>query len=268
MLSHIKNHKACQSLALLSASALALASCQQNPADGGDSKPVTITKADGTSAPCPNNLYFGDTHLHTINSGDAVFNGVKLTPEDALRYARGEEVKSTTGQMAKLNKPIDFLVVSDHSELMGFGAQLMNRNEELLKDPTLKRWSDMMNGSLSEAAKATGELVSAYSQGNLPAAMTNPEVAGKVFKSTWQSYLDTIERYNEPGKFTAFAGYEYTLMPKGDNLHRIVIFKDGKDVIGDTLPFSSIIRHRCRAIMGMDGQLCQQIGRRYYGDTA
>ena len=68
----------------------------------------------------PTNVYWGDTHLHTGMSMDAGAFGARLSPEDAYRFARGEELVSSTGQRVKLSRPLDFLVVADHSDNMGF----------------------------------------------------------------------------------------------------------------------------------------------------
>ena len=75
----------------------------------------------------PTRVYFGDTHHHTNNSGDAFMGGNSLTPEQAYRFARGEEVISSTGVPAKLSRPLDFLVVSDHAEGLGVMTQVCRR---------------------------------------------------------------------------------------------------------------------------------------------
>lgn len=241
MLSNWANRRSNKSLALLAVSSLALSACQQGQSATTNEQPLAaITTTDGKTAPCPTNVYWGDTHLHTINSIDAVFKGVRMTPEDALRFGRGDTVTTTTGQKAKLNRPLDFMLVSDHSELIGVGAEIMHGNETLMKDETLKRWNGMMNESIKGADRAGNELISGYSRGTLPDRMRNPFVAGQMIMSAWKSYVDVTERYNDPGTFTTFIGYEYTLMPKGNNLHRVVIFKDGKDVVGSTLPFTAV----------------------------
>jgi len=187
----------------------------------------------------PTRVYFGDTHLHTANSGDAFTEGNKLSPEDAYRYARGEEVISSTGVPIKLSRPLDFLVVSDHAEGLGLSIELYNGNPALVADPTLARWNEMLKAGGQQALKAKNEVVAAQSQGTLPAVTRDPKVVGPIMKSTWQRYTTTADKYNEPGRFTALIGYEWTSVPGGNNLHRNVIFRDGKDRADQVLPFSS-----------------------------
>ncbi len=188
----------------------------------------------------PTRVLFGETHLHTMNSGDAVMMGTRITPEDALRFGRGEKITSSTGIEAQLDRPLDFMVVADHSELIGSGREILSGNPLFMGDPTLKRWHDMMLGTKTEAMAATRELIGAFSQGKLPPVMYDPDTAKQIVGSVWQAHVAAVERYNEPGKFTAFMGYEYTSVPKGNNLHRIVIFRDGADKVSRVLPFSAL----------------------------
>ena len=220
--------------------AMLLSACQSD-------QTVVVTSQSAAKAPnvqasettCPKQVYWGDTHLHTVNSADAIFNGVRLTAEDAFRFARGDRVKSTSGVDAQLARPLDFLLVSDHVELMGIGAQIAAGIPEMLADPVTKRWHEMLNSNATDSVQAAREVVSSYIGKTLPEPMRNPETVSRLLKSTWSQYLETTERYNQPGKFTTLIGYEYSSTPKGDNLHRIVMFRDGLDVFGDTLPFSS-----------------------------
>jgi hypothetical protein len=218
--------------------ALLLSACQNAPTGGGQ-QAGSAAEADVQLAACPDRPYWGDTHLHTANSSDAIFNGVRLSPEDAFRFARGETVSSTTGLDAQLARPLDFLVVADHAEGIGIGAQIVQGNPALMADPTLQRWNEMLNGSRAEATQATRELIGGFAQGTLPEVMSDPEIVRPLLQSVWSSYVETTERYNQPGTFTTFIGYEYTSLPSGNNLHRIVMFRDGADVFGDTLPYGS-----------------------------
>lgn len=190
--------------------------------------------------PYPTQVFFGDTHLHTLNSGDAILNGVRLTPEDALRFAQGEKIQSTTGLDAQLDRPLDFLLIADHAELIGTGREIHEGAPYLMTDATIQRWNRMMHGTREEAQLAQRELVSDYSQGKLPAVMSDPANSKRIVQSTWDSYVSTVERYNKPGKFTAFLGYEFTSTPKGNNQHRIVMFRDGAERVGKILPFSAL----------------------------
>lgn len=181
-------------------------------------------------------LLWGDTHLHTSNSIDAFGFGVKLGPEEALRFARGEEVTSTWGLKAKLERPLDFLVIADHSGGLGATQRLYDAPRFMIKDKTLLRWHDMMHEGHRGRQRATMELINAAGQGTLGSILPRDEQAKGTMK-IWTSHTAIVERYNQPGKFTAFMGFEYTLMPNGDNLHRVVILRDGKPRADQVRPY-------------------------------
>src|SRR6187401_95496 len=94
----------------------------------------------------PTRPLFGDTHLHTSFSLDAGAFGARLTPRDAYRFARGEEITSNTGQPVRLSRPLDFLVVADHSDGMGFFPMLMSADPTLMGTEQGKRWYDQIKG--------------------------------------------------------------------------------------------------------------------------
>ena len=181
-------------------------------------------------------LLWGDTHLHTANSIDAFGFGVKLGPEEALRFARGEEVTSTWGIKAKLSRPLDFLVIADHSGGLGATRALYEAPRFMIKDKTLLRWHDLMHEGPEGMQRVTGELINMAGEGGL-AELFPPEQSRKNTAKIWQGHTAIVERYNTPGKFTAFMGFEYTLMPNGDNLHRVVMFRDGKPRADTVLPY-------------------------------
>ncbi len=186
-------------------------------------------------------MLWGDTHLHTANSSDAFAFGVRLGPEEALRFARGEEVTSSTGLKAKLSRPLDFLVIADHSDGLAALKAIHDAPRALLRDPLLERWHDELHKGPQESAQVARELVSRFSQRTLPPAMMDPKANAERTQSVWTEHTATVERYNEPGKFTAFMGFEYTLTPNGDNLHRVVIMRDGKPRADQVLPYSSLV---------------------------
>jgi Protein of unknown function (DUF3604) len=194
-----------------------------------------VSDKEVTSGPATK-LLWGDTHLHTSNSIDAFGFGVKLGPEEALRFARGEEVTSTWGLKAKLDRPLDFLVIADHSGGLGATQRLYDAPRFMIKDPTLKRWHDMMHEGPEGRQRATGELIAAAGKGDLTKILPRDQTREGT-KKIWNSHTGIVERYNEPGKFTAFMGFEYTLMPRGDNLHRVVMFRDGKARADQVLPY-------------------------------
>lgn len=184
----------------------------------------------------PQRPLWGDQHVHTGWSVDAGIAGATLGPEEAVRFARGEEVTANSGQPAKLSRPLDWVVISDHSDAVGVIAEIRAGNPEMMSDPTLKRWSEMMNKGGDEAQKATVELVNAQAEKRLPKPVTDP----KFMKTTWEKNTAIMEKYNEPGRFTAFIGYEWTSNAGGgDNLHRNVIYRDNKDKADQVLPMTT-----------------------------
>jgi len=179
----------------------------------------------------PTRVYWGDTHLHTAVSVDAG-TMCRLGQEDAFQFARGEEVTTTHGLKAKLSRPLDFLVVSDHAEMYGLMPRLLRGDPELLASEKGRRWYDMLSGGeASRAFEAAMEIVSSLSQEEPPIE------SEKVVRDAWRAYTALADRYNEPGRFTAIIGYEYTTRG-GYNLHRNVLFRGDASVANQTRPFS------------------------------
>lgn len=216
--------------------AMALAGC-----DGTSLPGSKKADADVKETAYPEKVYFGDTHLHTSNSSDAFGFGVRLGPEAALRFARGEEVTSTTGQKAKLSRPLDFLVIADHSDGLAALKAIHDAPRLLLRDPTLQRWHDELQKGPEESMKVAAELIDRFSNRTLPPDMMDPQKMKDRTSDVWTAHTKITERYNEPGKFTAFNGFEYTLMRQGDNLHRVVILRDGKDKADKVIPYNSLV---------------------------
>jgi hypothetical protein len=183
----------------------------------------------------PTRPLFGDTHLHTAFSMDAGAFGARIGPRDAYRFARGEEVTSNSGQPVKLSRPLDFLVVADHSDNMGFFPDLSAGKPEVLADPTGRRWYEMIRSG--QGAKAALEIIIAFSQGTFPKdLMYLPGT--RAYRGAWSDTIAAAEQYNEPGRFTAFIGYEWTSNTGGNNLHRNVVFRDGGARAGQVEPFT------------------------------
>jgi hypothetical protein len=180
----------------------------------------------------PTQVLWGDTHLHTRNSPDAGFLGNTLGPEEAYRFARGEEVTSSGGLRAKLFRPLDFLVVADHAEYYGIATQLINGNPALLADPIGKRWYDMFHGSPDGGFNVFQEIIQSSNALQPEELIANPAVK----RSAWERNTATAESFNEPGRFTALIGFEWSSINSGDNLHRVVIFRDGADRADQVLP--------------------------------
>ena len=223
--------------ALAGAALLALAGCD-GASGGGDAE--TASDAGVRLAEFPERVYWGDTHLHTSNSVDAFGFGVRLGPEEALRFAKGEEVTSTMGIKARLARPLDFLVITDHSDALGGTKALADAPRILIRDPTMRRWHDMLNAGPEQSLRATGELIDAAARNRLPKAMTDDATAARRNRSIWNAHIDTVERYNQPGKFTALLGFEFTLMDGGKNLHRNVVFRDGGARVREVAPLGAL----------------------------
>ena len=194
-------------------------------------------------APAKNRMqvYWGDTHLHTTDSADAFAFGARLTPEDALRFARGEQVTSTSGIDARLSRPLDFLVIADHAVGLGITREIYEGNPVLMLDPRVRRWHELLQTGEEGARIVSREMIDGHLAGTNPNALRDKLVMEPISRNIWQARGNIVERYNEPGKFTAFIGYEFTPTPKGSNLHRVVIFRDGISKTNSILPFSSAV---------------------------
>jgi hypothetical protein len=179
----------------------------------------------------PTRVFWGDTHLHTAVSVDAG-TMCRLGQEDAFRFARGEEVVTTHGLRAKLSRPLDFIVVSDHAEMYGLMPQLLKGDPEILATEKGRRWYDMMSGGdRDQVFAAAMEIVDSLAKPDPPMK------SDKVVRDAWRAYTALAARYNEPGRFTALIGYEWTAIG-GFNLHRNVIFRGDSSVANRTVPFS------------------------------
>ena len=180
----------------------------------------------------PNRVFWGDTHLHTANSADAGFLNDKVGPEEAFRFARGEVVTSSGNLRVRLERPYDFLVVSDHAEYLGLTPGLRNSDPVLLQNETGRRWHDMLKKDSESAFQAAMECV-------LSINARDEKMKNEAFgRSMWARNCEIADRYNQPGAFTAFIGFEWTSMPGGRNLHRVVIFRDDETRATQVLPFS------------------------------
>jgi hypothetical protein len=186
----------------------------------------------------PTQVFWGDTHLHTGMSMDAGAFGARLEPEDAYRFARGEELTSSTGLKVKLDRPLDFLVVADHSDNMGFFPRLYSGDPEMLADPTGKRWYDMAQAGGQEGVKAATEIIIAFSQGTFPKKLESLP-GSYAYRSAWEETVEAAEKYDDPGRFTAFIGYEWTSNTAGNNLHRVVIYRDDAQKAGQMEPYTT-----------------------------
>jgi hypothetical protein len=180
----------------------------------------------------PNRVFFGDTHLHTAYSADAGMIGNTLGPEEAYRFARGETVVSSTGVPARLERPLDFMVVADHAENLGLAPMLAARDPGLLATPF---------GQALIARLDAGDPAGAFETWSKAKAGGKDPLTGsrQLYADVWQKLTAAAEAYNEPGRFSALIGFEWTSGPGRNNLHRNVIFRGGKSGADTVIPFSS-----------------------------
>jgi hypothetical protein len=180
-------------------------------------------------------VYWGDQHLHTSFSPDAGLVGNRLSPDDAFRFARGEALRSSSGQPVQLERPYDWLVVSDHAEYLGLPEAFAAGNPAILATASGKKWAEALKKGGKAGYEAfvqmTAEL--ADGKGSIP-----PEALLKLYRPIWDRAVEAAERNNKPGTFTAFNGFEWTQSIRGNNLHRIVVFRDGPDKTKQIIPFS------------------------------
>ncbi|MFP6655201.1 MAG: DUF3604 domain-containing protein, partial [Myxococcota bacterium] len=181
----------------------------------------------------PNQVFFGDTHLHTANSPDAFLFGARIGPESAYRLAKGGRVESSHGVPLQLIRPLDFLVVSDHLEYLGLMPRLFSGDERILETEYGQLLYDTANSGDDGFFKAAMILIRDLAVNNRQ--MRVPELESEI----WAQVAEAADHHNAPGVFTAFTGYEWTSMLEGNNLHRVVIYKDGAEKTATGVPSSS-----------------------------
>ena len=161
----------------------------------------------------PTKVLFGDTHLHTSLSVDAGTFGNRLGLDECYRFTKGEVVTSSGGYRARIGRPLDWVVVTDHSDGMGFFQMLAEGDPRLMDAEEGRRWHEMIKKGGQESVKAALEIITMFSQDELPWKTNEPELMTPV----WKSVVEAAEKYNEPGTFTAFIGYEWTSLVRGNN---------------------------------------------------
>ena len=179
------------------------------------------------------NIYFGDTHFHTELSFDAGLVGTSLDVHDGFRMARGETVISNTGQRVQLIRPLDFLFVTDHAEMIGLAQAIRESNPLLLADPWGAWVHERFNSGPEGRMEAFADIIQQATVKGI-----NPFGSDELTNAVWQNFVKIADQYNQPGVFSAMTGYEWTSTPKGDNLHRVVLFRDGAAITSQTAPFS------------------------------
>ena len=188
----------------------------------------------------PSNVYWGETHLHTGLSLDAGLFGNILQHEDAYRLARGEEVTSSTGLPVKLARPLDWLVITDHSDMMGIAHDIQTGAPNILANPKGKEWAEGFKKGGTAAGEAAFDLITNFSQMTVPTELVEQYSPGsKIYDDLWRTITKAADDFNDPGRFTAFIGFEWTSVPKGFNLHRNVILRDGAGRANQVTPLTT-----------------------------
>ena len=182
-------------------------------------------------------LYWGDTHLHTANSMDAYFfKNATGTPDIAYRYAKGLPVpNSATGVRIQIETPLDFLVVADHAEYMAIPYGLFTTKDEALRTTEFgQRLVELWDAG--ETTQAAYELVGTVND----LEPYPPFVTDEVKRTAWERQMRYADAANEPGKFSAFIGWEWTSFPNAANLHRVIFTPQDATVAGKYLPFTAL----------------------------
>ena len=209
-------------------------------ASPGKATDAVIAYSPPANATHATNVYWGDSHLHTGLSLDAGLFGNTLGPNDAYRLARGEQIAASSGIPVKLARPLDWMVVTDHSDLMGIATDIKKGTPNILADKKGKEWHEGFKKGGRAAGEAAFDLIKNFAQMTLPEQLVKDYSPGsEVFSGIWKDIVDSAEKHNEPGLFTAFIGYEWTSVPKGFNLHRNVIFRDDADKALKVLPLTT-----------------------------
>ena len=213
-----------------------MAACQGGREDKKASDTADSTTTIAVKENPNRDVYWGDQHLHTSWSADAGASGTRVGPEEALRFARGEEVESNTKKRAKLSRPLDWLCVSDHSDAAGVINAVIEGDPEVMKDPIVAKYHEDMKAGGEKAAAVMMDIINRQATNTLPGPFTDPKFA----KTIWDRNVEIVEKYNEPGKFTAFIAFEWTSnYGGGNNLHRNVIYRDGGAIGKQVAPMTT-----------------------------
>ncbi|MCJ8318090.1 MAG: DUF3604 domain-containing protein, partial [Colwellia sp.] len=185
----------------------------------------------------PTQLLFGETHIHSALSADAGGGGTTLLPRDLYRFARGEQVLSNTSQPVKLDRPLDFICLTEHTDGMGVITDILKGTKNILADEQGAKFHQRFSKGGAEAKQASFDLISAFANGELSSALVY-QPGNPGYSRTWQDLVQAAEEFNEPHRFTTMISYEWTSMVKGNNLHRNIILRDGPDRALQVLPFT------------------------------
>lgn len=182
---------------------------------------------------------WGETHLHTGYSMDAGLFGNRTLHETGYRFALGEEVMASSGQPVKLSRPLDWLVIADHSDQMGFVQDIIKGDPVIMATEQGRRWNAGIKGTVEEAQATSLNLIETFAQNKLDLKLIDAYAPGsEKYMTIWDHIVKTADKYNDPGNFTALIGYEWTSLVKGGNMHRNVIYRDDATRAGMVAPFT------------------------------
>jgi hypothetical protein len=203
--------------------ALGLGGCSQPSPSSGPAAPAAASQPPAPAnrpAPNPdNNVYFGDVHVHTGWSFDALTNGSKTTPTDAYAWAQGKPITGSGGPDMQIKTPLDFYMVADHAEYMGVFNEMSNPDSPISKTAIAK---GVNSPDANVRLQTFAGILRDMSEGKRDPQLSDPQLA----RSVWAEIVKAAEANYVPGKFTTFAGFEWTSNPEKRNLHRVVMFRD------------------------------------------
>ncbi|MAL27497.1 MAG: hypothetical protein CL820_16725 [Croceicoccus sp.] len=212
--------------------ALAQAGCSYESETASAQTAAVMADESGVSQNPLKDAFFGETHVHTGVSMDAFVAGNRLTPDDAYRFAKGEEIM-VNGSMHRIKRPLDFVAVTDHSEFMGEAYSLMNPGAPGYDDPVAKSFREAKDLETALGLYAKYVLEPLAGGGDPRPSFFQGTSA---IETTWRRNFEATEKHYIPGKFTTIHAYEWTSAPGGLNLHRNILFRDTNV---PNVPFSS-----------------------------
>ncbi|HEY8570659.1 DUF3604 domain-containing protein [Microbulbifer sp.] len=227
-----QDRKAAQDVNEKPAAAVTEPSTENEAASTSGAESPAATDNDVKSNP-NRDVYFGNLHVHTRWSFDAYINAAWVNPEDAYRWAMGEEIPGggEMGKPLKIERPLDWYILSDHAEYLGVLPLMGDPNSPISKHPLA---ADIAGDDPKKSFDAYGKLLDGISH------MKKDPILGdkQLSRTLWSEVVKIADKYYEPGKFTTMPGYEWTSNPDWRNLHRVVIFRDSAKV--PDAPFSAL----------------------------
>ena len=211
---------------------------------GAASKPNQLPVWSKAESVYPDQVFWGDTHLHTNLSLDAYARGyTQMGPEEAYRFAQGEAMRVKARflpeQTRRLHRPLDFLVIADHAENLGLFANLAANDPVLLQSADGRHYRELMQqadtaNSLAERARLFNQFAKAIYFGDTKVGTESYR------RGVWSDITERADVYNQPGKFTTFSAFEWTPQSVGAAPHRVVLFADAADKVSQVQPFSKM----------------------------